>query len=196
MKGKFTFLLVIFLGFSITSCLDFKVKKTEKEIDLDDFTKVEINHEYQISIPKYMRKTNSLNDDASLQCQNIFKETYLIVIDESKDEFIEVFRELEQYNDELSLVENYREIQLQFFAENMKTLNASNPISLKINELNAEMLEIDGEVEDIDEVLTYFITFIEGDKKVYMIMAWTMASKKEEYRATFESAAKSFGLLN
>ena len=196
MKEKFTFLLVIFLGFSITSCLDFKVKKTEKEIDLDDFTKVEINHEYQISIPKYMRKTNSLNDDASLQCQNIFKETYLIVIDESKDEFIEVFRELEQYNDELSLVENYREIQLQFFAENMKTLNASNPISLKINELNAEMLEIDGEVEDIDEELTYFITFIEGDKKVYMIMAWTMASKKEEYRATFESAAKSFGLLN
>ena len=106
------------------------------------------------------------------------------------------FRELEQYNEELSLVENYREIQLQFFAENMKTLNASDPISLKINQLNAEMLEIDGEVEDIDEELTYFITFIEGDKKVYMIMAWTMASKKEEYRATFESAAKSFGLIN
>ncbi|WP_420602139.1 hypothetical protein [Flagellimonas sp.] len=196
MKEKFTFLLVVILGFSITSCLDFKVKKTEKEISLDDFKKVEINHEYQVSIPKYMRKTNSLNDDASLQCQNIFKETYLIIIDEPKDEFIKVFRELEQYNEELSLVENYREIQLQFFAENMKTLNASDPISLKINQLNAEMLEIDGEVEDIDEELTYFITFIEGDKKVYMIMAWTMASKKEEYRATFESASKSFGLIN
>ena len=91
MKEKFTFLLVVILGFSITSCLDFKVKKTEKEINLDDFKKVEINHEYQVSIPKYMRKTNSLNDDASLQCQNIFKETYLIIIDEPKDEFIEVF---------------------------------------------------------------------------------------------------------
>lgn len=196
MKKLFKILLLIILGFSLTSCINFKTKEKEGTSDIENFNQIEINNEYQISLPKYMRKTSELNDDASLQYQNVFKETYVIVIDEPKEEFVDVFKELNQYSDKYSLVENYRDVQLQLFAESMSIENETTPESMEINGLDAEMLEIDGKVQGIEDKITYSLTFIEGDEKVYMIMAWTMLNRKDTYRADFENITKSFALIN
>lgn len=196
MKKLFTILLLIILGFSLTSCINFKTKEKEGTSDIENFNQIEINNEYQVSLPKYMRKTSELNDDASLQYQNVFKEAYVIVIDEPKEEFVDVFKELDQYSDKYSLVENYRDVQLQLFAESMNIENETTPVSMEINGLDAEMLEIDGKVQGIEDKITYFLTFIEGDEKVYMIMAWTMLNRKDTYRADFENITKSFALIN
>lgn len=174
----------------------FKTKEKEGTSDIENFNQIEINNEYQVSLPKYMRKTSELNDDASLQYQNVFKEAYVIVIDEPKEEFVDVFKELDQYSDKYSLVENYRDVQLQLFAESMNIENETTPVSMEINGLDAEMLEIDGKVQGIEDKITYFLTFIEGDEKVYMIMAWTMLNRKDTYRADFENITKSFALIN
>nr|WP_298925382.1 hypothetical protein [uncultured Allomuricauda sp.] len=196
MKKLSTILLLIILGFSLTSCINFKTKEKEGTSDIENFNQIEINNEYQVSLPKYMRKTSELNDDASLQYQNVFKEAYVIVIDEPKEEFVDVFKELDQYSDKYSLVENYRDVQLQLFAESMNIENETTPVSMEINGLDAEMLEIDGKVQGIEDKITYFLTFIEGDEKVYMIMAWTMLNRKDTYRADFENITKSFALIN
>ena len=64
------------------------------------------------------------------------KEAYTIVIDEPKDEFVDLFKELNSYDENLSLIENYRDIQLQLFNERMRVNTQSSPRSLKINGLD------------------------------------------------------------
>lgn len=196
MKYRFTLILFIAVGLSLNSCIDFKTKKKEQTLENSDFKEVEINHQYRMGIPKYMRETTGLNKEALLQYQNIFKETYTIVIDESKEEFVKVFSDLDQYNDDISLIKNYRDIQLQLISERMNVEKQGEPIELKINGMEAEMVDLDGTVDGIDEKISYFLTFIEGTDNVYMIMSWTMTSRKETYKATFENMAKSFTLVN
>ncbi len=59
-----------------------------------------------------MKQTNDLNEEASLQYNNLFKENYIIEIDESKEEFISAMDEAEINDPSYSVVENYRNIQL------------------------------------------------------------------------------------
>lgn len=192
---KIAFPLLFFVGLSFTSCIDFKTKKSGSEVNVEDFNTVNVNEDYQISIPPFMTGTTGLNEEASLQYQNIREEVYTIVIDEPKDEFVEIFKQMGNYDDNLSLLENYRNIQLQFFDERMKINDQSDVTSLKINGLDSESVEIDGNVNGIDEELSYFLTFVEGPENVYMIMSWTLKDKKEDHRAIFETIAASFGLM-
>lgn len=199
MKIGTTLLLTLSLSFCFTSCIDFKTKKKEvtaTEVAGEDFNHVEVNGEYRLSLPKYMRKTDNLNEEASLQYQNIFKETYTIVIDEAKDDFVDMFTELGEYDENISLIKNYRNVQRQLFSESMYVDKESTPESLEINGMEAEMVDIDGRVDGIDEDISYFLTFVEGKKKVYMIMSWTMTSRKDTYEPIFDGIAKSFRLIN
>ena len=199
MKNRIIVLFVCSLTFTFffTSCIDFKTKKkevTETEV-AEDFNQVEVNGEYRLSLPKYMKKTDNLNEEASLQYQNIFKETYTIVIDEAKNDFVEMFTELEEYDEGISVIKNYRNVQRQLFSESMYVDKESSPVALEINGLEAEMVDIDGRVDGIDEDISYFLTFVEGKEKVYMIMSWTMTSRKDTYESTFDGIAKSFQLI-
>ena len=160
-----------------------------------DFSLIKINNEYQIRIPNYMKKTEELHDEASLQFQNVFKETYLIIIDEPKDEFISVFNMLGEYDSTLSVVENYRNIQLRFISENITSPEISEPTARKINGLDAELVELDGRVEGVIYKVSYFLAFFEGDENVYMAMAWTISTRKDRFQDTFEKAFGTFQLI-
>jgi hypothetical protein len=54
-----------------------------------DFQEQKVGHVYHVSIPDYMTKSYSLNNAASLQYLNAAKETYLIVIEDSKEQLVE-----------------------------------------------------------------------------------------------------------
>ncbi|NAS29951.1 hypothetical protein GTQ40_03110 [Flavobacteriaceae bacterium R38] len=194
MKKTVKIFLCILLSISMTACLGLNDKKTEN-LSENDFNPVRINNEYVIRIPDYMRKANNLNDDASLQYQNTFRETYIIIIDESKSEFITTFKELGTYNDSVSVIKNYRNVQFQNFEEGLHIDSKSAPRSLIINGLNAETIEFSGQTDDIPLDITYFLTFIEGKNNVYMVMAWTLAERKDKYRNTFEKIVNSFQLI-
>lgn len=45
---------------------------------------VKIGGRYQLKLPTDLTETKGLNDDASLEYQNAFKELYVVAIDESK----------------------------------------------------------------------------------------------------------------
>jgi bifunctional DNA-binding transcriptional regulator/antitoxin component of YhaV-PrlF toxin-antitoxin module len=189
-------LLIFALMLNLTSCIDFKTKKPADEPSVENFNTVTINDDYQVSIPKFMRAATGLNDQASLQYQNIFKETYVIVIDEPKSGFVDVLKDMGQYDEDQSLVQNYREVQLQLLASTMNFNHQSEPKSLKINGLDAEMVEIDARVDGIKEGISYVLTFFDGTDNAYMMMAWTLQDQKDEHKKTFETIAKSFQLVD
>lgn len=189
-------ILVLSIILLSTSCLNLLDSKKKEELTLDkDFKLVKINNEYSMQLPKYMKEDRDLNPEASLQYQNPIKDVYTIVIDESKENFIEMFKELEEYNNGISVAKNYRDIQFQILAESMEVVSEPNPENLEINGMDSEMGILTGKVDGVLFDVAYHLTFIEGVEKVYMIMSWTRDSKMDKYRATFEQTAKSFELL-
>jgi hypothetical protein len=153
---------------------------------------VSINNDYSMGVPTYMTKASSLNESASLQFQNIFKETYVIVIDENKQEYIDAYTDLDAYDTTRSIIANYADTQVQSLTANVNVLNKQDVKTFKINGLDAASVEIESEVEGVKFAIAYFITFIEGPDNLYMIMAWTRQDRKDKYRSTFEQMVQSF----
>lgn len=178
---------VMLLG---TSCNLISDKKEEKLAE-EDFNTVEIESRYKIRLPKYMTEAKNLSEDASLQYQNIFKETYTVVIDESKQEFIDAFTEVGLYDTTLTVSENYRNVQLGMIEENMTILSKSTPVTLRIGKFDAHQVKIEGKVEAVDHDISYLFTFVDSDDDLYMIMSWTLKSRKEKYLSTFKEIAQS-----
>ncbi len=181
------FLLTIFL---LAECGQSTLK--ENLSITADFKQIDVGDQYSIKIPKYMKKTTSLNSDASFQSSNIFKEAYCIVIDERKDDFTSSFRLLDQYDEDKSILDNYADVQMGFISEGLTVISQTEMQETVINGSKARMLSLDGRSEDIQYDITYFFTFIEGEENIYMIMTWTLKSKKFKLRDTFNKIALSF----
>ena len=192
LKSIFAFVLLI----NVSSCIDFSDNIKKEKPVAADFNTVTINKEYEVQIPKYMKATNDLNDQASLQYQNIFKETYFVVIDEPKDEFKKAFLELGEYNDSLPLIANYKDVQLNFFKESLTDYEFISETTKKINGKNTEEISFNGKIEGVIYNIGYILTFVEGKEKVYMLMAWTLADKNDKYQETFEYISNSFRELD
>lgn len=177
-------MLVLVASNSLIGCLG---KTTNEEYKTESALGL-----YQLEIPKYMTVTSGLNQDASMQFQNIYKETYLAVIEESKQDFIDTFKDLGEYDDSKSPAENYQDIQLKFFVEGMKINRMGEPKNIKINGLDANQTEFVGRVPEIDFDIYYLMTFIEGKETLYMMMTWTLSNSEDTYKDTFKYMAESF----
>lgn len=186
-----TFCISVLLAVSFTACSS--DGKTPVAARAMKTRTVEVSGDYSMDIPQHMKKTTILNEEASLQYLNVYKEMYVIVIDESKENFRDSFERLGEYDTTLSMVQNYRNVQTQLMAEHCTIMERSRPESMHINGLDAEMLTVEARVNGID--VSHLLTFVEGTDNVYFIMAWTMKSKKERYMKDFRTMAKSFKLL-
>ena len=193
MKYKLKLFVVTCLTIFVGSCL-WPSDNSDKNILNADFELVRINNEYSMELPSFMDESSNLNDDASLQYQNIFKEIYVIVIDENKEEFKEVFLDLEQYDTSVSMVENYKNIQLSYLEEAVTVNSVSELESSIINGLPFEIVEVDAVSEGIE--VAYNIAYVDGDEKVYMIMTWTEKSRNEKNKDLFQKIIKSFKVSN
>jgi hypothetical protein len=185
-------ILVVGLILLLTSC--FNLKKEESLADTE-FKTVKTGNEYSLDIPSHMKEAKNLNDDASLQYQNLFKELYVVVIDEDKQNFIDTFIEADEYDTTKSVIENYCIVQLKSFGESIEITQQPEPVTLKINGLDAQKAQFDGKVEGINAEIAYFTTYVEGKDKVYMIMAWTLKDRKEKYSKILETIGGTFRLL-
>ena len=179
-----------------SACKNFKAKENDSEPKDENFNIIGVNNEYQIEIPRFMNGTTGLNEEASLQYQSLRHEAYLLIIDEPKLGFEQVYRDLEQYDDELSVLQNYRDARIQILSRTTKIINKFNSKPFKINGLDAEFLELEAKVNGVEDEIFYFLTFVDGGEKVYMIMAWTVKNRKEEHKKTFKTIAESFELID
>ncbi len=182
---------------AVSSCENFQSsEEINTELSLEeDFELVNINDDYEIMVPSYMKVAKTLNDEASLQYQNIFKQNFLVVLDEPSDEFVSVFEELGEYDHDISMIENYMHIQTGYMKEELTLSQEYEPVTLKINGLDAISIEFDAFIEDYPDEIFYHLTYIDGGKNIYMIMSWTTMEQKEPLKNTFEQIASTFFLL-
>lgn len=188
---KLSFITAAFLLFICTSCGNLGSDGPEK-LEASQFKTEAALGIYEVDIPKYMKRATDLNADASMQYQNIFKETYLAIIDEDKSDFIDVFKELGQYSDSLSVAGNYRKVQMDYFTETMQIISESDPKEVTIKGLKAEQVELRAKVPDVDYDIYYLLTFIDGRENVYMMMSWTLLEYENKFSETFAVMADSF----
>ena len=145
----------------------------------DTLKTVTIEDKYSISLPSFLSKGNNLNEDASLQYQNLLKEFYVIVIDEQKSELQRALVQYdltETYTNDLT---GYSELLLNAFEQGVYVTQKSEPIDTLINNMPAKLITILGRVNGID--IFYSIAFIEGERRYYQIMTWTLLSRQYKY---------------
>ena len=132
-------------------------------------------------MPKFLTEAKDLNEDASLQYQNVWKEFYVIVIDESKAEFNSVLEEnnlTDQYQKNFN---GYSKLILESFDEKtIKNIQKSKVIDTLINNMPAKHLTIKGTVDGFN--VFYSLAYLEGKDKYYQILTWTDINKESEYK--------------
>lgn len=144
---------------------------------------------YSISIPSFMKKTNDLNDDASLQYENMIKEVYVVIIDEFQNE---IHNEIEEYGllpDYEKNFQGYTKLKLDQFDESYQI---SNKLIVKdtINLLPAVIYEVTVSVENTNVYMNYAL--VKGKTKYYQIMTWTLADRKYKYKNILKDIVYSF----
>ena len=149
----------------------------------EDFDEVavetrEVNGLYSMDIPTILNSTTDLNDDASLQYNSLYNEKYIIVIDEDKQEFVDAFILIDEYDKSISVVDNYANVQLAFMDESVTVLEESSLKSMKINGMDARVKAMDGTILGVPEEISYWLGYVEGENTMYTIMTWTLKSKK------------------
>lgn len=149
---------------------------------------------YKLNVPKHMSLSYELNSDASLQYENTARELYVIVIDEPKVDFIKEFSADEIYDDNLTPEKNYRMVQMKSLKDAIELRAEPGIKKATINGLDAEIVDFTGKVEGIAYDIYYKLAFIEGTKNVYMVMTWTLDSKKNENNAEMDQMIQSFKL--
>ena len=189
-KNQFIALSLIFLSFLI-SCGNSEEKKSTS-IDTSDYKTETLDGNFQISIPKELKKASQLNPDAAMQFENKNTNNYLVVIKENRFDFLKAYGAAGALNSDLSDIGNYREIQVDYFLKRLTLIEAGEPKALTINGKKAEQIEFTCLVPNANSNIFYVMTFVEGDDELYMIISWTPSLLEEEHRETFYAMADSF----
>ena len=199
MKHIFKYSFIIALFFAFTSCIE-KLKEAAESItasanqpesvSASNFSTITTDGRFELSIPKYMKNMPSLHDEASLEYANIYKETYTVVIEENKEDFIVGFKEFGEYDDALSPIENYTNVQKKMFREVIDDIKFQDYGLIDINNLPARQFKMEGVIDGLD--FFYVVGFVEGEQNIYMVMNWTMKDRKYKYENTFEYINASF----
>jgi hypothetical protein len=187
--------LLALVSFTISGCSN-KPKTEEDRNTLkadDSFQEVKIDGLYSMKLPDYLEVGYDLNSEASLQYQNIEKEVYVIVIDEPKQDFIDVFMTLGDYDSTRSAVDNYADAQMESIEGNMETVSSKSALrKTKLNGSEARVADVAGTQAGITDAMGFTVAFVEGKETLYMIMTWTFEKDKVKYQDDMDMMINSF----
>ena len=201
MKTRIVVLGGLLLSLAVTSCTS---SSTESSKELDGFldkikeaasTKYDtkkVNDLYSVDIPDFMVSTTTLNDDATLQYNNLYKEKYIIVLDEDKDLFIQDLKDYGIYEEDRDLLEMFAEAKESFIINEEAVIGDVHRKEKKIDGLSAQLVEFDSDVAGIPEPVTYYLGFVEGKANLYTIMAWTLTDRKSSFKDEANMMIESF----
>ena len=163
-------IIIIFLIFTLLGC-------TTSEPQL-----ISVDNIYQIELPGDMSPmTIEINEDASLQYANLFKEKYIMIIHEEKSEINEAF----QYTIDL---QEFTNIIVQGYEESANSVVNISDIS--IDGFIGNMVKMDGEMDGIN--ITWHAILIESKSYFYQICFWTLTSRKNKHMEGLFNSAKTF----
>ncbi len=142
---------------------------------------------YSIEIPKDLSETKLLNDVASLQYENQFKEFYVIVIDESKESLKDFFAPNSETPNNL---DGYSELLKVNMASVLGKVDFSKIEIKQINGMKAKVFSVETKIENLDAY--YKFGFFESKNSYYQVMLWTLLDKKEEHEPRMQKIIDSF----
>lgn len=168
----------------LTAC-NTPAKKAEKS----DWQVVKANG-FEIKLPANLKTASNLNEDATVQYQNIFKEYFNIVIHESAAEFNIAIIDAELEADYPATIDGYANFNKDRFSENVdEIIHLSDLQSLKLNGLDARYFEARAKVSGTD--IFYHYGFVKGDTSYYQVMSWTSTKREADHKATMLESLKS-----
>jgi hypothetical protein len=151
---------------------------------------INIKNQYSIELPKFLSKSKTLNTQASLQYQNLLREFYVIVIDESKDDVHDIVNNDENLFHISTDFDGYKRL----ITENANLTINFNQINVektnRVNTMLAHIQSMEGEIEDYK--IYYKLALIEGKKHYYQIFVWTLYNNKKEYDHLMDDIINSF----
>lgn len=151
---------------------------------------VTVKDRYTISLPPFVKETSELNEDASLQYQNTLREFYVVVIDESKAEFEKALSDNDLNDLYPQNIKGYSELLLFSMEQAIEIKSKSVLKDTIINNQPAKILTIKGRVEGTD--IFYSIGFVQGVKRYYQIITWTLQNKEKEHAGLMKKIIASF----
>ena len=150
---------------------------------------VTVDNLYSLTIPAFLSEGSDLHEDASLQYQHIFKEFYVIVIDESKAELQELmeFNELADYYD-IDL-DGYTDLIGDGLYESLINATQTDFVEDNVNGMPARFSTIDGTIDGVDIYYEYGI--YEGAETWYQVIVWTLSDRQDKYKDEMKAILKS-----
>ncbi len=128
-----------------------------------------------------MISVGDLNDEASIQAANLFRELYVIVISEPKQDELS----------ELTLAE-FDDVVVSNMLGSLERANATSPKSVKIHGLDGLRRTIRGHMPGEKLDVGYVVTTVESADSFHQVIGWTLANRLDKYQATLERIADSF----
>lgn len=197
MKKISYFSFILLFSLSVSACFS-----TSGENSLDellapsinvDFDVVKVENLYSMEVPDFMTVTDKLQDGASLQYDNPFKEKYVTVLHEEKSDVMAFMKDYDVYDDKKSALENYADTRLKYLKESGITIiDQSGLTSEKINGSSAYSINVDAKAPGMSDDTAQFFTYVEGKDHFYTISAWTILSRKEGYVDEVAKMTRSF----
>lgn len=135
--------------------------------------------QFHIDVPGNWSDNDLGSEDASVQVANLFREEYLLVIEETKADFEADFT-----------VSDFADLASSLVEESLVGGNRGELTELTINGLPAARCRIKGSADGVQVV--YLNTYIEGAEHFYQVMAWTLPSKEKIAFPIFEKAVSTF----
>jgi hypothetical protein len=181
MNKIFSIIILIFL----TSCIENTKahKQNERKV---------VENKYSVFIPEYLSETTGLNQYTTFEYENIEKDFYVIIIDESKDGFSKAV-EQKKY-DVTPDINGYYEV-VKYHFENETNLKDFKVFD-EIFELNNAEKKITFTMTGIDMTDNYPVYYrysiIESKTRYYQIMSWTNQKNAKKVISDMNNIINSF----
>lgn len=160
--------------------------------ETDTYETIKVKN-YSLDIPSHLSEVNNLNENASLQYQNAFKELYIIVIDETKTDVRYAMAMNGFGNIYSNDFDGYVKLMSENFNKAIPTTNRSQKDTI-INSFNAKIINFNGKVQGYD--VFYKMAYVDGVDNYYQIMSWTLLSKKLDHEKAMDKMLHSFRVKN
>jgi hypothetical protein len=197
-KTIFGMAIAIGIGSIAASCggggnqdLTDSLKKLEQDLKKVNYIAADNDSvDFEMMIPDYMISTTTLDEGRPFQYMNAYKEQYIVCSYEERSLVEPSLKALKPEGK--NFLEQYTNYNKSIIEENV-TITKMEPVkNLKIDGMPAQLLQFDGTVAGIAEPISYYTTFIEGKDRIYFIMAWTLQSKKDDFKDVADKMIGSF----
>lgn len=137
---------------------------------------------YTVDIPDYMTRTYNLNDVATLQFQNVTKEAYTIVIDDSKEQ-------LQSVGMKFVNPKEFLESFTSTYMPDVTNRQLSGSTDFVVNGNSHSQSELTWTNDGIDFYM--LITAVETPNNFYKILSWTLREFKDTLKPDYIKISKS-----